>query len=243
MLRLLLNKHSEIKKKRSHSVWVHAQSNTYECCHKTVWHCTDSHCKRTSSSSHVDEKRVESWNKVFWIRCVLVGFVVPVLADNPLVYSCLCPVSLQMSIWRENFWRNRFSLIATQAILSSYRRVTLVWENPKSVIGGRFCSSALYRLNYYLSRTLLWVVLPSRTVSLCIHTWTVAPESYVQSCLLVACSQHDGWMSVAGRLGNHEVTSGGGHERVNFLSLFLSVFLKTQHNHWTELMLNIWFTI
>ena len=24
----------------------------------------------------------------------MVGFVVPVLADNPLAYSCLCPVSL-----------------------------------------------------------------------------------------------------------------------------------------------------
>jgi len=42
----------------------------------------------------------------------------------------------------------------------------------------------------------------------CMHTSTVAPISYVQSCLLrlAACSQHDGWMSVAGRLGNHEVT-------------------------------------
>jgi len=65
-------------------------------CHETVWHCTDSHCKRTSSSSRVDEKRAESWNKVFWIQCVIVGFVVPVLAGNPLAYSCLCPISLQL---------------------------------------------------------------------------------------------------------------------------------------------------
>ena len=68
-------------------------------------------------------------------------------------------------------------------------------------------------LNCYLSRTLPWVVLPSRTASAC--TPRLAPVSYVQSCLLAACSQHDGWMSVAGRLGNHEVTSGGGHGRVD----------------------------
>jgi len=45
------------------------------------------------------------------------------------------------------------------------------------------------------------------------YTLTVAPVSYVQSCLLVACSQHDGWTSVAGRLGNHEVTTGDGYGR------------------------------
>jgi len=49
-----------------------------------------------SSSSRVDEKCAESWNKVFWIQYVMVGFVVPVLADNPLAYSCLCPVSLHL---------------------------------------------------------------------------------------------------------------------------------------------------
>jgi len=59
-----------------------------------VWHCTDSYCKRTSSSSRVDEKRAESSNKAFWIQCVIVGFVVPVLADNPPAYSCRSPVSL-----------------------------------------------------------------------------------------------------------------------------------------------------
>jgi len=46
----------------------------------------------------------------------------------------------------------------------------------------------------------------------CVYTSTVAPVSYVQSCLLAACSQHDGWMSGAGRPGNHEVTSGGGRK-------------------------------
>jgi len=57
---------------------------------------TDSYCKRTSSSSRVDEMRAESWNNEFWIQCVMVGVVVPVLADNPLAYNCLCPVSLHI---------------------------------------------------------------------------------------------------------------------------------------------------
>jgi len=48
----------------------------------------------------------------------------------------------------------------------------------------------------------------------CIQTSTVAPVSYAQSCLLAACSQHDGWTSVAGRFGNHEVTPGGDDGRV-----------------------------
>ena len=36
-------------------------------------------------------------------------------------------------------------------------------------------------------------------------------QPHLRSCLLMACSQHDDWMSDAGRLGHHEVTSGGGH--------------------------------
>jgi len=42
--------------------------------------------------------RARSWNKVFWIQCVTVGFVVPVLADNPLAYSYLCPASLHLEV-------------------------------------------------------------------------------------------------------------------------------------------------
>ena len=44
---------------------------------------------------------------------------------------------------------------------------------------------------------------------------TVAPVAYGQSCLLTACSQHDSWTSVEERLGNHEVTPGGGHGRID----------------------------
>jgi len=46
------------------------------------------------------------------------------------------------------------------------------------------------------------------------HTLTVALVSYVQSCSMVACSQHDSWTSLEGRFGNHEVTPRGGHGRV-----------------------------
>jgi len=53
-------------------------------CHKTVWHCTDSHCKRTSSISRVDEKRAESWNIVFWIQRVMVESLSPSLPTTRL---------------------------------------------------------------------------------------------------------------------------------------------------------------
>jgi len=52
-------------------------------CHKTLWHCKDSHCKRTSSSSRVDEKRVESWNKPVLSFDMRAPTIPPACADNP----------------------------------------------------------------------------------------------------------------------------------------------------------------
>ena len=50
-----------------------------------------------------------------------------VYSDTSRTKYCL------MWMWRENFLRTGFSLIAMQAKLSSWRRFALVWEYPKLV--------------------------------------------------------------------------------------------------------------